>query len=87
MSIPHNFLVSGNRIFNPITSFLNVFIIDGLVKSRHSGGSRNPGFPVKTGIQFFLMAPRFRVDHVWPPAFAGVTIQETFCETIIIIVA
>jgi hypothetical protein len=28
------------------------------------------------------MVPRFRGDNVWTPAFAGVTIQETFYEAI-----
>jgi len=28
------------------------------------------------------MVPRFRGDNVWTPAFAGVTIQETFYEFI-----
>jgi hypothetical protein len=32
---------------------------------RHSGESRNPVF----------------LKMFWTPAFAGVTIQETFCET------
>jgi hypothetical protein len=28
------------------------------------------------------MVPDFRRDDVWTPAFAGVTLQETFYETI-----
>jgi hypothetical protein len=28
------------------------------------------------------MVPRFRGDNVWTPAFAGVTLQETFYEII-----
>jgi hypothetical protein len=28
------------------------------------------------------MVPDFRRDDVWTPAFAGVTIEETFCEII-----
>jgi hypothetical protein len=28
------------------------------------------------------MVPRFRGDNVWTPAFAGVTLQETFYEFI-----
>jgi hypothetical protein len=38
--------------------------------------SRNPMkivIPAKAGIQFFKM--------FWTPAFAGVTLQKTFCET------
>jgi len=29
------------------------------------------------------MVPDFRRDDVWTPAFAGVTLQETFYESII----
>jgi hypothetical protein len=28
------------------------------------------------------MVPDFRWDDVWTPAFAGVTIQDTFCDAI-----
>ena len=36
--------------------------------------SRNPGFPVKTGIQFHMfLVPCFRRDKLWIPAFAGMT--------------
>ena len=33
-------------------------------------------------LRFILMVPRFRGADVWTPAFAGVTTQETFYETI-----
>ena len=33
----------------------------------------------------FEMVPDFRRDDVWTPAFAGVTLQKTFCEFIIFI--
>ena len=39
------------------------------------------GFPLKRESRFSLMVPRFRGDKVWTPAFAGVTILATFCET------
>ncbi|OGL47196.1 MAG: hypothetical protein A2149_05425 [Candidatus Schekmanbacteria bacterium RBG_16_38_11] len=39
---------------------------------------RNPGFPVKTGIQFILMVPRFRGDDDWIPAFAGMTMNTNY---------
>ena len=36
--------------------------------SRHSGESRNPGFPVKTGIQSLKMVPPVEPgDDVWIP--------------------
>jgi hypothetical protein len=30
------------------------------------------------------MIPSFRGHNVWTPAFAGVTVQETFYETILL---
>jgi hypothetical protein len=39
---------------------------------------RHPGFPVKTGIQSILMAPDFRQDNAWIPAFAGMTCAITY---------
>jgi hypothetical protein len=40
---------------------------------RHSGENRDP---------VLGMVPDFRRDDVWTPAFAGVTLEETFCEII-----
>jgi len=38
---------------------------------------------VKTGIQIHIfLVSCFRRDGVWTPAFAGVTIKETFYEAI-----
>jgi hypothetical protein len=37
----------------------------------HSGENRDP---------VLEMVPDFRRDDVWTPAFAGVTLQKTFCE-------
>jgi len=42
-------------------------------ESRLPGENRDP---------VFEMVPDFRRDDVWTPAFAGVTLQKTFCEMI-----
>jgi hypothetical protein len=49
--------------------------------NRHSscfvipGLTRNPGFPVKTGTQFYtFLVPYLRRDGAWIPAFAGMTL-------------
>ena len=43
--------------------------------ARHSCASRNPGFPVKTGIQFHIfLVPCLRRDKAWIPVFTGMTI-------------
>jgi len=42
-------------------------------ESRVPGENRDP---------VFELVPDFRRDDVWTPAFAGVTLQGTFCEII-----
>jgi len=32
------------------------------------------------------MVPGFRRDDVWTPAFAGVTVCETFCEVVLFVI-
>jgi hypothetical protein len=44
------------------------------MESRVPGENRDP---------VLEMVPDFRRDDVWTPAFAGVTLQETFFEIII----
>jgi hypothetical protein len=65
--------------------------IDGLVKSRNSiefvwrkPESRVPG---ENRDPVLEMVPDFRRDDVWTPAFAGVTLQETYYQTFNIILA
>lgn len=49
------------------------------IPKSHSCESRNPGFPVKAGNQFYMsLVPCLRRDDVWTPAFAGVTGGEDF---------
>ena len=48
---------------------------------RHSCASRNPGFPVKTGIQFHMfLVPCLRRDKAWIPVYTGMTIWMIYCS-------
>jgi len=47
--------------------------------SRYSCASRNPGVPVKAGIQF-LMVPSLRRDKAWIPVFTGMTTLMLYCS-------
>jgi hypothetical protein len=46
---------------------------------RHSGESRNPGFPGENREPGFEMVPDFRRDDAWAPVFTG---ETAFYETI-----
>jgi hypothetical protein len=71
------------------------FKFDDLVKSRNSiefvipaNPGSSPGqapesrVPGENRDPVYEMVPDFRRDDVWTPAFAGVTLQETFYEII-----
>jgi hypothetical protein len=71
------------------------FKFDELVKSRNSiefvipaNPGSSPGqapesrVPGENRDPVYEMVPDFRRDDVWTPAFAGVTLQETFYEII-----
>jgi len=70
------------------------FKFDDLVKSRNSiefvipaNPGSSPGqapesrVPGENRDPVYEMVPDFRRDDVWTPAFAGVTLQETFYES------